>query len=114
MYIHHITTSTEAEEAARTGRYVPEAFDADGFVHCSTRDQVIRVANFLFAGRKDLVLLTIDRAALTSEVREENCEGGDELFPHVYGPLPWSAIVSVHPFPCGDDGTFTLPIGLDG
>ncbi len=114
MIIHHITTSKEAEEAARTGSYRPRTYDADGFIHCSTRDQVIRVANFLFAGRNDLVLLTIDRTALTSEVRDENLEGGDELFPHVYGSLPWSAVVSVYPFPCNDDGTFTLPAELEG
>jgi uncharacterized protein (DUF952 family) len=43
------------------------------------------------------VLLHIDPARLQAPVRYENLEGGRELFPHVYGPVPVSAVVDVTP-----------------
>ena len=48
-----------------------------------------------FSGVRGLVLLEIDLARVPGEVRWENLEGGSELFPHLYGPLPASAVISV-------------------
>jgi uncharacterized protein (DUF952 family) len=110
--IFHITTVDEADAAVRSGSYAPQAFEAEGFIHCSYPRQVCAVAARLFAGRSDLVLLEIDRARLTCRIVDENLEGGAERFPHVYGRLPVSAIVAVHPFPCGADGRFALPDAL--
>ena len=67
------------------------------------------VANQRFRGRQDLILLRIDPARLTAEVRYENLEGGTQLFPHVYGPIPVTAVVNVAPFLPSPDGTFTAP-----
>lgn len=108
--IYHITTSRDAAEARRSNTYVPEAFAADGFIHCSYQRQVRDTANRLFAGRSDLVLLEIDRTRLTCAIVDENLEGGTELFPHVYGRLPMSAVVRIHEFPCGADGRFEVPV----
>jgi uncharacterized protein (DUF952 family) len=110
--VYHITSASDAEAAARTGDYIPRAFSSEGFVHCSYRRQLVAVANARFRGRVDLVLLEIDRARLSCRVIDENLEGGSELFPHVYGPLPMSAVVQVHRFPCMADGCFELPPAL--
>ena len=107
--IFHITTADEAAAAQRHGTYAPQAFDAEGFIHCSYERQVCEVACRRFAGRSDLVLLEIDPGGLTCPVVDENLESGAELFPHVYGRLPMSAVKAVHQFPCGPDGRFTLP-----
>jgi uncharacterized protein (DUF952 family) len=107
--IFHITTVEEASEAAKSGEYAPEAFGSEGFIHCSYAHQVCNVANRRFKGRTDLVLFEIDRARLPHTVIDENLEGGEELFPHVYGRLPVSAIVRTHPFPCDNGGEFQLP-----
>lgn len=48
-----------------------------------------------FAGIRGLVLLEIDLARCPAEVRWENLEGGSELFPHLYGPVPAAAVISV-------------------
>ena len=48
-----------------------------------------------FAGRTGLVLLELDLGRVPAEVRWENLEGGREPFPHVYGPVPVSAVISV-------------------
>jgi uncharacterized protein (DUF952 family) len=114
--IYHITSAREAEHAALTGEYTPAAYDADGFIHCSHAQQVLAVAHRRYRGRRDLVLLEIDRERLPCPVVSENLEGGTELFPHVYGRLPMSAVVAVHAFACEADGSFRLPaaVTLDG
>ena len=107
--IYHITSAAETEEAGRVGEYVPKGFETDGFTHCSYARQVTGVANIVYRGQTDLVLLEIDRSKVGTEVVDENLDGGPELFPHVYGPLPMAAVVRVHQFPCREDGTFDLP-----
>jgi uncharacterized protein (DUF952 family) len=109
--IYHITSADEAAAAARSGSYVPIGFEADGFIHCSHAGQVREVANRRFTGRTDLVLLEIDRTKLACDVIDENLEGGAELFPHIYGRLPMSAVVDIHPFPCDADGRFDASTG---
>ncbi len=107
--LFHITTAEEAKAARESGTYEPLGFAREGFVHCSFREQVLATAARLFRGREDLVLLTIDPRAVGAEVRVENLEGGTEDFPHVYGRLPWTAVLAVQSFPCGPDGAFSWP-----
>lgn len=107
--LYHITSEDEARAAALAGVYAPKAFVSEGFIHCSHVTQVCAVANRIFAGRADLVLFEIDRAALGCEVIEENLEGGAERFPHVYGRLPMTAVVAIFDFPCDAAGRFDLP-----
>jgi uncharacterized protein (DUF952 family) len=79
--------------------YSPKSVEQEGFVHCSTRDQVLAVATAFFPGRDDLVLLTIDPDQLADGtlVYEDLYDHGD-LFPHVYGPLPTAAVVATEPY----------------
>ncbi len=104
VVIYHI--ATEADWARRTDVHAPAGWRAEGFVHCSTEEQLVRVANRFFAGRRDLVLLHIDQSRLTALVVWEDGEGSGEDFPHVYGPIESAAVVTAEPFPCGPDGTF--------
>lgn len=64
-----------------------------GFIHCSTRQQVESTANRFYADLDQLVLLTIDPALVPSQILwEPPAPGLDELFPHIYGPLPVAAV----------------------
>ena len=85
-------------------------FPLEGFIHCSTRDQVIQVANARFRGQSGLVLLLIDSDKVTAEIIDENLEGGPQLFPHIYGELNTDAVAQVAEFAPDADGFFTLPI----
>jgi len=105
--IYHITSRQDANAAAQGGLYEPAGFAREGFIHCSYAHQVLPVANRLFRGKRDLVVLEIDPAALGCNVVDENLEGGAELFPHVYGRLKMSAVTRVDPFPCDEDGGFS-------
>jgi uncharacterized protein (DUF952 family) len=104
--IFHITSRDQAVAAGGHGEYVPEGFAREGFIHCSYPHQLIAVANRLFRGRTDLVVMEIDPSRLTCPIVDENLEGGSERYPHVYGRLPMSGVVAIRPLPCGIDGRF--------
>jgi uncharacterized protein (DUF952 family) len=110
--IYHITSQAQAMVAAQNGVYEPEAFAREGFIHCSYAHQVLPVANRIFRGRPDLVVLEIDPSALGCPLVEENLEGGTELFPHIYGRLKMGAVIRIHDFPCERDGGFMRGLPL--
>lgn len=107
--LFHITTQKQASDAKASGIYTPIEYAKDGFIHCSYLTQVTGVANRIFRGKSDLVLLKINSSVLVSKVVDENLEGGTEQFPHIYGELPWSAVLEVIPFIPSPDGIFRLP-----
>ena len=107
----HLCGRQEWDQARRRGEIVPGA--GIGFVHLSAQTQVHLPANRLFAGRSDLLLLYLDPDRLGSPVRWEPGVPGDPetmVFPHLYGPLPVSAVVHVRDYRPGPDGTFPVVI----
>jgi uncharacterized protein (DUF952 family) len=100
-----------AAEAA--GQFTGSAADAaDGFIHFSTAVQAPETAARHFAGQAGLLLAAIDADALGTGLRWEPSRGGD-LFPHLYGVLPVSAVLWVEPLPLGEGGRHQFP-PLDG
>ena len=69
----------------------------DGFIHFSARDQVRGTLEKHFAGRADLVILTVDVARLPEGALKWEVSRGDALFPHLYGDLPVAAVISAEP-----------------
>jgi uncharacterized protein (DUF952 family) len=78
------------------------SLDDQGFIHCSFPRQVQAVADAVFAGRDDVVLLIIDARRLTAELKVEASDG--QSFPHIYGPLNLDAVVEALPVPLRSDG----------
>ena len=107
--IYHITHKSTWNTALAAGSYAADSLATEGYIHCSTAQQVLATANRLFRNRRDLVLLCIDSARIDAEVRYENLEGGTELYPHVYGALELVSVVATHDFPAGVDGCFEMP-----
>jgi len=99
----------ERAAGSETGLYTDPSLAAEGFIHCSTVEQVLIPANERFVGRTDLVLLLIDLDAVPSRTVFEDCYESGHAFPHIYGPIPVAAVTQVVPFPCQNDGTFVLP-----
>ncbi len=108
--IFHI--SSALEWSRRTDAYRGDTLASEGFIHCSRAHQVLPVANAIFAGREDLVLLSIACDQVSAEIRDENLEGGTELFPHIYGAVEMVAVVSAEPLELLPDGSFATPPGL--
>jgi uncharacterized protein (DUF952 family) len=109
--ILHITSRDAWNAARRAGVYRGDTLDGEGFIHCSTPAQAVRTADRYFAGRRGLVLLCIDPALVAAEVRYEGA-AGEELFPHIYGPLDLTAVIRVDLFEPDEQGSFRVPAGI--
>jgi len=97
----------QAAESARS--FTGSAVDLrDGFIHFSSATQVRETAARHFAGQADLLLVAVDAAALGAALRWEPSRGG-ALFPHLYGPLPLSAVRSVAPIGLDAGGHHVFP-----
>ena len=113
--ILHFCPRAEWEAAVSAGSYAADTLARQGFIHCSTPEQVAVPATALARGRHDIVLLEIDEAKLGKPVVWEDGDPPDPggmLFPHVYEPIPVPAVVAVHDYPPQADGTFRRPEGL--
>ncbi|MBF6175099.1 DUF952 domain-containing protein [Nocardia blacklockiae] len=108
----HLCGRAEWEADRATGERRPPSLAEVGFVHLSTPRQVHLPAQRLFAGRQDLVLLWLDPGRLDAPVRWEPGVPSDPasmVFPHLYGPLPLTAVVAVTDYRPGPDGVFAPP-----
>ncbi len=99
--IYHLAEPQHWSLALSSGSYTQSTrgrtMEQEGFIHCSSAEQwpVVRRA-FYGDHQGPLLLLEIDESRLAqSPVREVgNAETGEE-FPHLYAPLPASAVVAV-------------------
>ena len=102
--IYKILTRAEWNQAEAAGQFAGSAVDlADGFIQFSTGVQAAETARRHFAGQPDLVVLEIEAGDLGEALRWEPSRGGD-LFPHLYGSLTASQVLSVTEAPLDADG----------
>ncbi len=108
-FIYKICPSGLWREAERAGAFTGAPVDReDGFIHFSTAAQVRETAAKHFLADHDLLLVAVDPEALGAGLRYEPSRGGD-LFPHLYGALPLSAVRWVKPLPLGPEGRHVFP-----
>ena len=109
--IYRIAEPADWASAQRKGEFASADLADEGFIHCSEQHQVARTARKYYAGKKSLVLLEIDEILLGAALVREDLAGSG-VFPHVYEPIPLSAIVRHFDFTVADDGRCNLPAGL--
>ena len=95
MIIYHITTATEWSQANLDGFYEAPSLHSEGFIHCSTDQQVSGVLERYFPGKTNLIKLVIDTDKLESELKLEMSPSVKEAFPHVYGTINLDAVIGV-------------------
>ncbi|WP_135465920.1 DUF952 domain-containing protein [Crenalkalicoccus roseus] len=113
--IYTLVRRAEWRAAEAAGEYRGSTDDArDGFLHFSTAAQVRESAAKHRRGEADLLLVAVEAAVLGPALRWEPAAGGRRpgLFPHLYGPLPLSAVRSVAALPLGADGAHLFPPGF--
>lgn len=116
-YIYHITTPDDWAMAQASGQVEAASLTSEGFIHCSRQGQLLSVADRFFPGVSDLLVLGIDEAGVVPWLVNEGPTGvGDpfaqDIFPHVYGPIPLSAVAVVVALESGADGRFIWPNDL--
>lgn len=115
--IFHITSRKDWEAAQAKGEYIAESLKTEGFIHCSTISQVVPVAGLYYKGQNGLILLMIEPALLSSDLKWEAPSGGTpppgvpagDPFPHIYGPINLDAVVKVFDFIRDSNDDWILP-----
>src|SRR5579863_10198746 len=103
-----VLTAPQMEQLLAHGSFAGAPVDlADGFIHLSTADQLPETLAKHFAGQNDLHLAAVDLAALGDAIRWEPSRGG-QLFPHIYGSLPMTAVIAHGPLTYAGDGAPVL------
>jgi uncharacterized protein (DUF952 family) len=111
--VYNIVAADLWQAAEDSGVFSGAGIDLnDGFIHLSTGAQARRTAQLYFAGQGSLMLVAIDEASLGDALKYEPSRDGD-LFPHLYGSLPLTAVLSVRPLPLGADGHHIFPDDVD-
>lgn len=75
----------------------------DGFIHFSAAHQLAGTVTRHFSGQANLMLISVDPDRLGTQLRWEPSRGGD-LFPHLYGAFPLSAVIDARALMINDDG----------
>jgi len=107
--IYHVCRAADWLAAKADGPYTGSADDArDGFIHFSGGNQLRESVARHRPGQDGLVLLMVEPDRLGSALKWEASRGG-VLFPHLYGPLPVSAVMEERDLPLGSDGVHAFP-----
>lgn len=113
MPVFRICSAADWAQTQRDGQLARTALDRrDGFIHLSTAAQVAETLARHFAGRDDLLLLTIDVGPLGDTLRFEPVPGREDAMPHVYGDVPRGAIVRAQSLVLDAAGRHALPEAL--
>ena len=92
--IYHVVSMEHWAKFAGKPTYEADSLQREGFIHLSEQGQVAGVLDRYYRGVPDLLLLHIDPAKLTNELRYEETTNGEQ-FPHVYGPINKDAVVEI-------------------
>lgn len=115
--LFHLALRDQWDEAGGEGSYrqstIGRSLEEVGFIHASFAEQAQGVADAFYRGRDDVVVLVIDPALVDVDIRVEEVPGTGQSFPHIYGPLPVSAVVTAEPVATTGDGTLDLRRHLD-
>ena len=100
LLIYHCSLVADWQAAQQVGEYTVSSrgrtLEQEGFVHAGYSGQIAGVLQRFYADvTEPMCLLVIDPDKVGAPVIVENLAGGEELFPHVYGPVPVSAVVEV-------------------
>lgn len=107
--IYRIISESDWQAAQAAGAFTGTAHDLrDGFIHFSTARQAAETAAKHYAGKTDLLLLYVRDSDLSSPLKWEKSRN-DDLFPHLYGPLPVAAVYRVEKLPLDADGRHVFP-----
>jgi uncharacterized cysteine cluster protein YcgN (CxxCxxCC family) len=108
--IFHIAAAADVAEAIDNDLYFCDSLENEGFIHCSTREQIVPVANRYYTGHLDLVLLLIDEKEISAPIKYESpLYPSAEIYPHVYGPIQMKAVKQIIELQPQKDGSFEFP-----
>lgn len=94
MLIYHIVKPEVWEQFKDEYEYEAESLAAEGFIHCSYKNQLDDVLQRYYSGASKVLILTINPHLLTSDLIAEPSTAR-EIYPHIYGAINKSAVVEI-------------------
>ena len=88
----HVTTREAWERSEPGGRYYPDGFEAEGFIHCCNREQLDGVLKAHFSAHDHVLMLVLNIDKIEADIRFERSGDGQD-YPHIYGAIETAAVV---------------------
>jgi uncharacterized protein (DUF952 family) len=95
-FIYHITTANNWYMSLERKYYAHHSLEAEGFIHCCTKEQLKGVFERYFVNEKEQLLkLIIDTEKVEAIIKYEFSPSTNEFFPHIFGNININAITDV-------------------
>ncbi|MEO7309777.1 MAG: DUF952 domain-containing protein [Chitinophagaceae bacterium] len=107
-HFYHVVTPEQWGQFSHEIFYEDPSLQNEGFIHASTEAQVTATMNRYFKGEPIVLLLKIEAARLTSELKYELAPSVNDYFPHIYGPINKDAVREITVIYAAEDGSFTF------
>lgn len=107
--IFHLVPDHVWQKVLVEGHYRPASLKAEGFIHCSTWEQLLESAELHFAGEDRLVVAFIIEKHVRKILKWEKGRG-DQDFPHLYGKFPFDAVETTKVLVRDAEGRFQFEI----
>ena len=106
VLIFHIALESDWTAAKQTGEYristLGVTLDEAGFIHASFADQVELIAELAYKNiTEPLIVLALNTTDLAAQVKVEPAPDLNQSFPHIYGPIPTTAVTNTYPLARG-------------
>lgn len=108
LMIYHLILPKDWERILSNNQNVYKApsLKQEGFIHCSTKAQLIESARLYFPEVDKLVVLGIVEKRVKKLLKWEGSRNNEE-FPHIYGPIPMEAIETMDIISRNEEGEWT-------
>lgn len=97
--VFHVAVPGDVDAVGEDGLYTVSSrgrsLADEGFIHCSFAHQVDVIVQTHYADLEQVTVLRIDPARVADLLVVEDLDGGGESFPHLYGPLPMTAVTGI-------------------
>lgn len=112
MLVYKVLTLAQAAEYERAGEVPLSGDDArDGYVHLSTRAQLLGTLERHFAAEPAIRVLAVEADRLGDALRWEKSRKGED-FPHLYGRLQAQDAAMSWEIARSHDGSFSMPADM--
>ena len=90
-FIYHLVSPKDWQKALNRKAYAPPSLQEEGFIHCSSKEQLLESAQRYFGEETELVVLRIPEKRVATFLKWESSFQG-QAFPHLYGKLQFHQI----------------------
>ncbi|MCB9234357.1 MAG: DUF952 domain-containing protein [Bacteroidia bacterium] len=105
--IYHITNHALWTKALDDEFYKHPSLKTEGFIHCSTREQLQGTVQKHFPGQNELLVLLIVEKRIKDQLKWEGSDPANK-FPHVYGKFHISIVEDVRTIMVSPGGEIEL------